>query len=98
MINDLVAPTIKKELTHLLVLSQNFLKYQYDSHIHDDHDVSYCEDGSFVVYVFQSLLTLCILHCMIALHPQYCVRPHPSIDECTRTKIKRAILQGLFVY
>ena len=52
MINDLVAPTIKKELTHLLVLSQNFLKHQCDSHIHDDDDVSYCEDGPFVVYVF----------------------------------------------
>jgi hypothetical protein len=54
MINDLVAPTIKKELTHLLVLSQNFLKYQYDSHIHDHDDVSYCEDGPFIAYVFNS--------------------------------------------
>ena len=44
MINDLAAPAIKKELTHLLVLSQNFLKYQYDSHIHEEDDVSHCED------------------------------------------------------
>jgi hypothetical protein len=79
MINDLAAPTVKKKLTHLLVLSQNFLKYQYDSHIHEEDDVSYCEDT--LSSVFSILTKVCILHCMIALRPQYCVRPHPSIDQ-----------------
>jgi hypothetical protein len=79
MINDLAAPTVKKKLTHLLVLSQNFLKYQYDSHIHEEDDGSYCEDT--LSSVISILTKVCILHCMIALRPQYCVRPHPSIDQ-----------------
>jgi hypothetical protein len=80
MIEDLVAPTVKKELTHLLVLSQNFLKHQHDSHIHEEDDVSYCEDP-FCCLSFQSSLKSCILCCVVALHPQHCAGPHPSIDQ-----------------
>jgi hypothetical protein len=61
MINDLAAPTIKKGLTHLLVLTQNFLKYQYDSHIHEDDDVSY-QKTLRCLRSFRSSLKLCILY------------------------------------
>jgi hypothetical protein len=81
MISDLAAPTIKKELTQLLVLTQNFLKYQYDSHIHEEDDVSFQKTLRCLHHCFQSSLKLCILNCMIALQPQYCVRAHPSNNQ-----------------
>ena len=40
IINDLVAPTQKREMTQHLVLLQNFLKNQYDDHCSLDDSVS----------------------------------------------------------
>lgn len=40
IIMDLVAPSQKAEMLRLLAVLQNFLKYQYDSHVTRDDDVS----------------------------------------------------------
>jgi hypothetical protein len=57
IVNDLVAPVNKKEITHLLGLLQNFLKYQYEGHVKRDDAVSCCEAR--ISSSFLLLLTHC---------------------------------------
>ena len=91
IINDLVAPESKKNMTHYLLLVQNFLKYQYDEHAKkNDDNVSiflfvFC---IFFCFFFRNLsLIFCILHA--GMHPRYPSGPFPPIVRRQRPQKQR---------